>query len=198
MAKLILRPVALSVAMTVLLTVTGCSSPGKRSSQPASPAPAAPASVSRPAIASASPIDGAWELVTTLADLRALGAAGEDLVPENYGVGRLVLDKGRFAVTGHNDPACTWAYGKYTVTGKRIELSFTAGGGISPNHAANKPGELFDYYWSAYHDKMVWSAVPGTTSPPGWTIRPWRLVGKKPSAHYLDPKCPPPAVAFTG
>ncbi len=146
-----------------------------------------------------SPIDGAWKVTTTLADLRAAGTPLEDQVPDNYGVSRLVLGKGRFAITGHNGPAaCAWAYGTYVVTGKQIELTFTAGGGVSAVGAFNQKGELFEYFWSAYRGAMTWSAVPGAISPPGWTAKPWHLISKQPSARYLDPMCPPPAVALTG
>jgi hypothetical protein len=151
-----------------------------------------PASTQTPAV------DGSWELAISRADLVAAGATGDGLVPGNYGVARMVLDNGRFAVTGHNGPVCTWAYGKFVISGNRIELRFDGGGGVSPMRSFNQPGEIFDYRWSVYHDSMTWSVVPDAISPFGWTLKPWRMKSRTPSARYLDKSCLPPANALSG
>jgi len=39
---------------------------------------------------------------------------------------------------------------------------------------------------------MKWSQVPNAESPGGWTMKPWRRDSGKPSADYLDKRCPPP------
>jgi TRAP-type C4-dicarboxylate transport system substrate-binding protein len=113
-------------------------------------------------------------------------------IPENWGEFRLVLDHGRFARTQDNDQACTWDYGKYTLTGTTLELAVAGGGGKAPNRAYNKPGEVFDYGVSLYHNTMKWSQVPDAVSPHGMTMKPWRRDSGKPSADYLDKRCLPP------
>lgn len=172
--------------------------PAPIASMPSVPA-RPPASTSAPnAVHRTSPLDGAYELRLSAADLLAVGADGEELVPENEGVFRLVLRHGRFAVTQHQEPACTWAYGTFLVQADHLRLIYSDGGGISPNRATNKPGEIFDYRWSVYRDSMRWSALPNAVSPAGWAIRPWMLLSKAASGNFLDPKCPPPPGALTG
>ena len=46
-----------------------------------------------------------------------------------------------------------------------VEWSVLDGGGISPNNAANKPGERFVFEWSRYRDTLTLTAVPGEISP---------------------------------
>jgi hypothetical protein len=72
----------------------------------------------------------------------APGTQAGDVVPENYGMWTLVLDRGRFAVTQEDSQACTWGYGTFTIKGNRIEWLFANGGGIAPDNAINKPGEF--------------------------------------------------------
>jgi TRAP-type C4-dicarboxylate transport system substrate-binding protein len=123
---------------------------------------------------------------------KELAAWEPDPFPENWGEFRLVLDHGRFASTQYNEQACTWNYGKYTLTGTTIELTMAGGGGKGPNDAFNTPGEVFDYGISLYHNSMKWSQVPDAESPPGLTIKPWHRDTGKPSADYLDKRCLPP------
>ena len=73
---------------------------------------------------------------------------------------RLVLDHGRFASTQYNEQVCTWNHGTYALTGQNLELTITGGGGQSPNRRYNKPGEIFEFGVSLYHDSMKWSQVP--------------------------------------
>jgi hypothetical protein len=143
-------------------------------------------------------VDGSWELTISRADLVAAGATGDGLAPVNYGANRMVLENGRFAITGHNGPVCSWSYGKFVISGNRIELRFDGGGGVSPTRSFNKPGEVFDYRWSIYQHSMTWSVVPDAISPFGWTLKPWRLKSTTPSARYLDQNCLPPANALSG
>ena len=149
-----------------------------------------PTSTSSPAN-SDSKLDGNYSLSFTEKEL-AVWEPNENPEAENWGEFRLVLDHGRFASTQYNEQACTWNHGKYTLTGTTLELTFTGGGGKSPNRAYNKPGEVFDYGVSLYHNSMKWSEVPGAVSPHGPTVKPWRRDSGKPSADYLDKRCPPP------
>jgi TRAP-type C4-dicarboxylate transport system substrate-binding protein len=138
-----------------------------------------------------SKLDGNYLLSFTEKELAAWEPS-EKPEAENWGEFRLVLDHGRFASTQYNEQACTWNHGTYTVTGQNLELTITGGGGKAPNHANNKPGEVFDYGVSLYHNNMKWSQVHNAVSPHGWTIKPWRRDSGKPSADYLDKRCPPP------
>jgi TRAP-type C4-dicarboxylate transport system substrate-binding protein len=148
-------------------------------------------STKSPSESSASRLDGNYWLSSTDKDLVAAGEL--DHFPENWGEWRLVLDHGRFASTQHNAQACTWNHGTYTLTDTTIELTMTGGGGKSPTDSVSQPGDAFDYGVSLYHDTMKWSPVPDAISPPGWTVKPWHRDSGKPSADYLDKRCPPPA-----
>jgi TRAP-type C4-dicarboxylate transport system substrate-binding protein len=144
--------------------------------------------------AKSTPIDGVYQVTTTADQGRAAGDL--DPVPENYGAWTYVFDRGRFAFTQDNRPACTWGYGTYEVTGDRVEWSFLDGGGISPNNAENKPGEFFVFGWSVFRDVLTLTAVPGKISPSNFLLRPWHLTGTKPSRGALSARCPPPAGAL--
>jgi TRAP-type transport system periplasmic protein len=142
-----------------------------------------------------SPVDGAWALKLTLADLRAVGAPPDLQVLGNYGDFRLVFDRGRFAQTVHNGPtACNWAYGTFVVSGKQVELRFEDGGGRDPDNAFVRAGEVFDFQWSVYRGSMTWSAVPGAVSPV--PAHAWRRISKDGSRTDLDPSCLPPQRAL--
>jgi TRAP-type C4-dicarboxylate transport system substrate-binding protein len=149
-------------------------------------------STSSPLDTSASRLDGNYSLSFTDQEMLAAGASPDEVMPENWGELRLVLDHGRFASTQYNEQACTWNYGTYTLTGTTIELTLAGGGGKGPNDAFSKPGEVFDYGVSLYHDTMKMSAVPDAVSPSAFTIKPWHRDTGKPSADYLDKRCPPP------
>jgi TRAP-type C4-dicarboxylate transport system substrate-binding protein len=138
-----------------------------------------------------SKLDGNYILSITEKELAA-GEPTETPIAENWGKFRLVLDHGRFASTQYNEQACTWNYGSYKITGTTIELTFAGGGGKGPNNAFNKPGEVFDYGVSLYHNSMKWSQVPNAVSPTGWTVKPWHRDSGKPSAEYLEKRCLPP------
>jgi len=145
----------------------------------------------------AGPLDGVWQFTTTAADLRALaGVSQGDIVAENYGTYTFVIDRGRFAFTQENRQACTWAYGSFTVTGDRFEWLFTDGGGIAPDGAVNKPGELFTFRWSLYRGMLTLYPVKGAVSPNPSLGKPWPRISATPSARFLSKRCPPPAGAL--
>jgi TRAP-type C4-dicarboxylate transport system substrate-binding protein len=143
-----------------------------------------------------SPIDGNYLVNITASDLRAAGDSPEEAGAENYGEFRFFFDRGHFAFTQHQSPACTWGYGTFTVTGDKVEISFIDGGGTAPNNGGNKPGEVFDYAWSTYKGAMKWSAVPDAVSPAGWTIKPWLRQHSEPARGFLRKDCPPPDASF--
>jgi TRAP-type C4-dicarboxylate transport system substrate-binding protein len=147
-------------------------------------------------VGKAGPLDGVWQFTTTLADLRAAGASQGDIVPENYGTYTFVIDRGRFAFTQENRQACTWAYGTFTVTGDRFEQLFTDGGGIAPDGAANKPGELFTFRWSLYRGMLTLYPVTGAESPNPSLGKPWPRISATSSARFLSQRCPPPTGAL--
>jgi TRAP-type transport system periplasmic protein len=150
-----------------------------------------------PAAGKAGPLDGVWQFTTTAADLRALpGVSQGDIVPENYGMWTFVIDRGRFAFTQENRQACTWTYGSLTVTGDRLEQLVTDSGGIAPNGAVNKPGELFTFRWSLYHGILMLYPVTGAVSPNPSLGKPWPRISAAPSARFLSKRCPPPAGAL--
>ena len=144
----------------------------------------------------AGPLDGVWQFTTTPADLRAAGASQGDIVPENYGTYTFVIDRGRFAFTQENRQACTWAYGSFTVKGDRFVQLFTDGGGIAPDGAANKPGELFTFRWSLYRGMLTLYPVNGAVSPNPSVGKPWPRISTTPSPRFLSKRCPPPAGAL--
>jgi TRAP-type C4-dicarboxylate transport system substrate-binding protein len=143
-----------------------------------------------------SPIDGNYLAKITKSDLINAGVPHGDVVVENYGEFRIVFDRGRFAFTQHESPACTWGYGTFAVSGDKLQMSFIDGGGTSPNDAANKPGELFDYTWSSYKGVMKWSPVSDAISPEMWLSKPWLRQDTAPASKFLSKKCAPPAAAF--
>jgi hypothetical protein len=153
------------------------------------------ASSTRPA-GSASGIDGNYFLSYTVKEMHA-GASPDEVGAENWGDFRLVLDRGRFAMTQHSAQACTWNYGTFTFDGKILKLSISNSGGAYYAEAGNEPGELFDYNVSSYHNYMKWSAVPDAVSPRGYTLKPWHRTSTKPSTDYLEKQCSPPA-GWTG
>jgi TRAP-type C4-dicarboxylate transport system substrate-binding protein len=142
------------------------------------------------------PVDGVYEVTTTVADLRRVGAPAQDVISENWGRWIYVFDRGRFAFTQEDEEACTWAYGRFSVKGQQMAWSVLDGGGRAPNNAYNRPGEFFRFGWSRYRDTLTLTLVEGTSSPPNFRAKPWHLVSTNPSARYLSKNCPPPTEAL--
>jgi TRAP-type C4-dicarboxylate transport system substrate-binding protein len=134
------------------------------------------------------PLDGTYVVDTT-------NGGDAALEEENYGHWVYVVDRGRFAFSQENGPACTWGYGTWKVHGATVEWLFTDGGGEAPNGAANKPGERFVFGWSRFRDTLTLTGVPGEISPANFDVEPWHRVGKA-DARKLSARCPPPSEAF--
>jgi TRAP-type C4-dicarboxylate transport system substrate-binding protein len=137
----------------------------------------------------AGPLDGVYRWTVTKArDVKVEGHA----VAENYGTFTVVIARGRFAQTQESDRACTWAYGIATVKGRTLEQRFTAGGGVAPNNANNKPGEVFTWRWSLYRETLrIAPIVPGDLF-----ANTWRRISTTPSTRSFSRRCPPPAGAL--
>jgi hypothetical protein len=131
-------------------------------------------------------LDGVYQFRVTAKDMIAAHADPSEMMPENLGAMVFVFDRGRFADTQVDDPACTWGYGKVTFTPTTLTLTVANGGGISPNNAFSKPGEQFTYHWSLYHDVLSLRA-PAV---------PWQRVSRTPSTSHFPKRCPPPASAL--
>jgi len=136
-------------------------------------------------------VDGVWTMDTVKTD-------ADPQYDENWGHWVFVLDRGKFAITQENATSCTWGYGTYAINGNRMTWTFVDGGGIAPNNATNRPGEMFAYDVSAYRDTLALSAVPGATSPSNFMVHPWHRVSSTASRDSFSQRCPPPQAALTG
>jgi TRAP-type C4-dicarboxylate transport system substrate-binding protein len=141
------------------------------------------------------PIDGVYVMDTSRADVPAAQLASDPLsgAPENLGHQVYAFDHGRFANTQRYENACTWVYGRYTVTGHVMRWIITAGGGIAPNGTVNKPGEDFKFTWSSYRNTVTVGPVKGAISPSNLRLRPWHRISATPSTAPFAQRCPPPA-----
>ena len=132
---------------------------------------------------------------TTAEELAEIALPG-DVAPENWGALTVALVAGRFAFTNENRDACIWAYGDYTVKGKLVEWAFEDGGGVAPTESENRPGELHRFGWSRYRDRLTLTRAERAISPEGFRVKPWRLLGGKPSLSALSSRCRPPREAI--
>jgi TRAP-type C4-dicarboxylate transport system substrate-binding protein len=110
-----------------------------------------------------------------------------EATPENWGDFVLVMNHDRFALTQKNALSCTWQYGKLRVKRKqkKLDWSFTNGGGLAPTNSQNKPGEFFDWRWNLYRRELRLDAV----TPPDLSPEMWQKASAIPSAAALS-KCP--------
>jgi TRAP-type C4-dicarboxylate transport system substrate-binding protein len=134
-----------------------------------SPAGASPVKANR------TPIDGVYEFTTTADELLAAGS--DNTYVENYGAYRWVLDHGRFEMTQENGASDRWTKGTYVVLDDVVEFTVEEFGGIAPNGASEKPGEVFTYTWSLYRDQLTLRAVKGKISAENFLAKPWKRVG---------------------
>ena len=126
--------------------------------------------------ANRTPIDGVYEYTTTAEELRDTGSP--DIVLENFGWFHWTLDSGRFEMTQKNGASDRWTKGTYAVRDNNVvEFTVEEFGGIAPNDASEKPGEVFTYTWSLYRDQLTLGAVDGAISPEPFLAKPWRRVG---------------------
>jgi TRAP-type C4-dicarboxylate transport system substrate-binding protein len=141
-----------------------------------------------------SKLDGTYTMTTTRAELVEDG--NSDVALENYGQWVFVVDRGRFAYTQENFPACGWGYGTWDLTGDTVHWLITDGGGEAPSGGVNKPGEAFVFGWSVFRDSLTLTPVPGQVSPSNFLLRPWHRVSRTPLPARLSQRCPPPSEAL--
>jgi hypothetical protein len=137
-------------------------------------------------------LDGVYTMTTRFGD----DPNDTHLVPEHYGDHVFVLQAGHVAFTQHYQNSCTWGYGTFALTDARLEWTILDGGGVTPNHAQHRPGEIFVFGWSAERDTLRLTAVEGATSPTNLRLKPWHRISTAPTTHYLNQQCPPPARAL--
>jgi TRAP-type C4-dicarboxylate transport system substrate-binding protein len=138
-------------------------------------------------------LDGVYRnTVTREQEAKHDGVPPAKAIAENYGRFTLVIDGDHFASTQENADACTWAYGTANLNGDKLRWSFIDGGGITPNNAVNKPGELFVWRWSLYRNTLTLHAIQPTDL--GTAV--WHRSTSKPAARYLSRRCPPPRDAL--
>jgi TRAP-type transport system periplasmic protein len=127
------------------------------------------------AAANATPIDGVYEFSTTDEELLAAGSATAEL--ENYGRFRWTLDEGRFEMTQRNGASDRWTKGTYVVQDNVVVFTVEDYGGVAPNGAHEKTGEVLTYTWSLYRDQLTLGPVEGAISPENFLAKPWTRVG---------------------
>jgi hypothetical protein len=93
-------------------------------------------------------------------------SGGRQPVDENYGEFRFVFDRGRYHTTQKGGRSDRWTSGVYTVEGDRLTITIQRSGGVRPNGADEKPGEIFEYRWSLYRQRL--SMHPAHPEPDGY------------------------------
>jgi TRAP-type C4-dicarboxylate transport system substrate-binding protein len=125
------------------------------------------------------PLDGIYTLNYTRAEAAKVIDPG-DLVSENWGRWRFVLDRGQMYYTQASEGNHRWTRARYTAKGDILEYTITDYGGEAPHGAAEKTGEVFTFRWSRYRDRLSLAPVKGKVSPANLNLKPWRRVGDAP------------------
>jgi TRAP-type C4-dicarboxylate transport system substrate-binding protein len=139
---------------------------------PAEPAPtcAPDAQAGVPRLGQPTPLDGRYSMHVRRE--QAVPPGGGRPVDENYGESRYVLDRGRFHMTQKGGRSDRFTRGVYVIDGDRLTLTVHESGGVIPNGADEKPGEVFAYRWSRYRNRLTLRPVdpqPGGYPPLLWT-----------------------------
>jgi TRAP-type C4-dicarboxylate transport system substrate-binding protein len=122
------------------------------------------------------PMDGIYTVNQTREEA-AKTTPPSDLVSENYGHWRYVLNRGRMYYTQSSEGHSRWTRATYTVKGRIFTFTVTEYGGDAPHGAAEKTGEVFAFRWSRYRDRVSFAPVKGAVSPENFMAKPWRRVG---------------------
>jgi TRAP-type C4-dicarboxylate transport system substrate-binding protein len=128
------------------------------------------------------PLDGVWRTTRTPA---------QGPQPENHGTFIRVFDRGRYVRQQWSRRACTWAYGTYTVRGKKIRLVNVKAGGTAPSNTSARPGETITLLWNIYRGRLSLPNAPELHDSP-IEPTPYSLLSKTPSSRYFIKRCPPP------
>jgi hypothetical protein len=145
----------------------------------------------------AGPLDGVYQYRLDYAELQAANPDAGEVNSGNVGTFTFVFDRRRFAETVENPQVCNWDYGTVSVTGSKLSLLYSGGGGV-PATSANQAGDQFTLGWSLYRGSLTMRRVPGAVSPTPLVAEPWLRVSTTPSRNYLSARCPPPADALPG
>ena len=122
----------------------------------------------------ATSIDGVYEFTMTGKEFGDTGSP--DLVVENYGKFRWVLDGGRFEMTQKNGASDRWTKGSYVVRDDVVAFTVEDFGGVAPTGSHERTGEVFTYTWSLYRDQLTLGPVEKAISPELFMVKPWTRV----------------------
>jgi TRAP-type C4-dicarboxylate transport system substrate-binding protein len=111
------------------------------------------------------PLDGRY-LMRVSRDEARQASGGQQPVDENYGEFRIAFDRGLYHTTQKGGRSDRWTRGVYTVEGDRLTITIQRSGGVRPNGADEKPGEIFEYRWSLYRQRL--SLRPAHPEPGGY------------------------------
>jgi TRAP-type C4-dicarboxylate transport system substrate-binding protein len=127
-----------------------------------------------PKLGTKTPLDGTYLMRISRAQARQ-ASGGQRPVDENYGEFRTVLDRGHFHMTQKGGRSDRWTRGVYAVDGDRLTITIQQSGGVRPNGADEKPGEVFEYRWSLYRQQL--SMRPAHPEPGGYPAQTMTRTG---------------------
>jgi TRAP-type C4-dicarboxylate transport system substrate-binding protein len=120
-------------------------------------------------LASAGPaaLQGRWRTEVTVQDILDAGATRDDIRSGSDGSWLLELDRGRWTVKNVDTGAS--GRGTYSVAGDKVRVTI---GSCKPASAC-RSGEILEYRWSVYRDRLVLGHVPGRSGWWQFVARPW-------------------------
>jgi hypothetical protein len=122
---------------------------------------------SAPAGSTRSALVGRWHVDLSAGELRALGVSPGE-IPVSQGAWTLVLGHGRWVATRQTPPG-GFLKGTYTVDGQRFRELVDS---CSPSTHCT-PGNLSEYRWSLYRDKLTFTRIPGRYGSTELVAKPW-------------------------
>jgi TRAP-type C4-dicarboxylate transport system substrate-binding protein len=113
-----------------------------------------------------SPLDGRWHVDVTAHDLARLGLLPAEL-PNYQGSWSLQFRQGRWV--GTRETPMSFLRGTYTVDRQMIRV--VVGSCSRSTHCS--PGNLSQYRWNVYRDKLSFVRLPGRFANPVLVAKPW-------------------------
>jgi TRAP-type C4-dicarboxylate transport system substrate-binding protein len=113
-----------------------------------------------------SPIEGRWRVDLSAGDLTATGLLPAE-VPNYEGAWTLQFRRGHWLATRASPPS--FLKGTYTLDGAMIRE--VVGSCSDSTHCTS--GDLTEYRWSRFRDKLSFSLLPGRYGSPGLVAKPW-------------------------
>jgi TRAP-type C4-dicarboxylate transport system substrate-binding protein len=120
-----------------------------------------------PAGATRSPLEGRWHAEISPGELRALGVSPDEIA-RSRGAWTLVLGHGRWVATRETPPG-GFLKGTYTVDGQTFREIVESCS--SSTHCT--PGNLGEYRWSVYRNKLSFTRLPGRFGSTELVAKPW-------------------------